>query len=140
MLKGGGANPKKFPGLFLSFWHIQKLHKKRKILVQVRAKSGHRGPRGTRFREIAKNGPEIQKTSFLGIFPIFQKHVFCTIICHQNIKFWGPGTKNDHFRAKNVIFRILRNIDYLRSRFLQKFFFQNFITSLFYEVDPHFLF
>ena len=79
---------------------------------------GHRGPHGTRFRQIAENGPKIQKWPFLTIFQKFQKHGFSTIICHQNAKFGGPRVKNDHSRAKNVIFRILGNIDYLRSRFL----------------------
>ena len=78
------------------------------------------------------------KTPFLGIFPKFQKHVFCTIICHQNAKFWGPGTKNDHFRAKNVIFRILGNIDYLRSTNLRKSSYINEYSSFsFYPINAY---
>ena len=70
----------------------------------VRAKSGHRGPHGARFREIAENGPKIQK---IVIFRDFSKNPKTYVLYYnlsQNVKFWGPGTKNDHFRAKNVIF------------------------------------
>ena len=134
----GGTSPKIFQGLFLSFWHIQKLHEKTKILVQVRAKSGHRGPRGGRFREIAENGPEIQKWPFLTIFRKFQKHGFSTIICHQNAKFGGPRVKNGHFRAKNVIFRISVNIDYLRSTNLRKSSYINEYSSFsFYPINAY---
>ena len=64
--------------------------------------------------------------------------MFCTKIFHQNSKFWGPGTKNDHFRAKNVIFRILGNIDYLRSTNLRKSSYINEYSSFsFYPINAY---
>ena len=48
---------------------------------------GHQGPRGTRFREKAENGPKTQKWPFLEIFRKFQKYAFSTIICDQTAKF-----------------------------------------------------
>ena len=65
-------------------------------------------------REIAKNCLKIQKRPFFMIFQKFQKHVFSTKSLYQNAKFGGPGFKNGHFRAKNVIFRISVNIDKYR--------------------------
>ena len=90
------------------------------------------------FREIAKNGPKIQKWPFLTIFRKFQKHGFSTIICHQNAKFGVPRVKNDHFRAKNVIFRISGNIDYLRSTNLRNSNYINEYSSFsFYPINAY---
>ena len=94
------------------------------------------GPAACVFAKNAENGPKTQKWPFLEIFRKFQKYAFSTIICDQNAKFWGPGTKNDHFRAKNVIFRISGNIDYLKSKFLQNFFFQNLSPPWFFAIAP----
>ena len=95
--------------------------KKEKFWCRLEQNQVTGGPAARVFAENAENGPKFQKWPFLGIFRKFQKHEFCTIICHQNAKFGGPGVKNGLLTAKNVFTWYFENIDLLNTRKLQKY-------------------